>query len=131
MAKTVNNHDYIEEIEFFTIYPNREGSNTLLATFTSLGGYRGLLYAPNVSKLDLGLEQENNYEEIRDARHVPILQICTQRGLKINGYSYAGVDKHNEKGRWFFKAIYLDGPMSKPSVSIEDIEKLFGCVVHG
>ena len=64
--------EYIKEIEFFTTYPNTEGGRVLLATFTSIQGYRGLIYAPFVSKIDLSLEPENNFEEFVDARGIPI-----------------------------------------------------------
>lgn len=123
--------DYIKEIEFFTTYPNAEGGRVLLATFVSVQGYRGLLYAPCVSKINLSLELERNFEEWVDAHHIPILYIPKMKNLKIEGVAYALHDKYHTDEEWFFKIIYLDGPLSKPSVSKKDIEKLFGCEING
>ena len=127
----IRQDDYIKEIEFFTTYPNGTGGRVLLATFTSLQGYRGLIYAPQVSKIDLSLESQNNFEDYVDARHIPIFHISKMRTVKIEGVAYASHDKHHENEDWFFKIIYLDGPMSKPSISKKDIEKLFGCEIDG
>lgn len=130
MAK-IGHDDYIKEIEFFTTYPNETGGRVLLATFTSLQGYRGLIYAPQVSKINLSLEPQNNFEDYVDARNIPIFHISKMKNVKIDGVAYASHDKYHECEEWFFKVIYLDGPMSKPSISKKDIEKLFGCEIDG
>lgn len=130
MAK-IGQEDYIKEIEFFTTYPNTTGGRVLLATFTSMQGYRGLIYAPQVSKINLSLEPQNNFEDYIDARNIPILHISKMKNVKIEGIAYASHDKYHENEDWFFKVIYLDGPMSKPSISKKDIEKLFGCEIDG
>ena len=127
----VKHDDYIKEIEFFTTYPNAEGGRVLLATFTSTQGYRGLVYAPFVSRINLSLEPENNFEEFVDARNIPILHFSKMKNVKIDGVAYAAHDKYHEHEQWFFKVIYLDGPMSKPSVDKKEIEKLFGCEING
>lgn len=123
--------DYIYEIEFFTTYPNAEGGRVLLAIFVSTLGYRGLLYSPNVSKINLSLEPKNSFEEIRDARDIPLMMLSRMTNVMIEGVAYASHDKCHENEDWFFKTIYLDGPTSKLSVTKEEVEKLFGCVIHG
>lgn len=123
--------DYIHEIEFFTTYPNTEGGRVLLATFVSTLGYHGLLYSPNVSKINLSLEPKNNFEEFRDARDIPLMKFSRMSNVMIEGIAYASHDKYHEDEDWFFKIIYLDGPASKLSVTKEEVEKLFGCVIHG
>lgn len=122
--------DSIKEIEFLTVYPNKDGSNTLLATATTREGYRALLYAPIISRIDLEMEDTRCYTDIRDIRGFSLTEICTQRGLKIDGTVYASHDhKHDEE--WYFKVMYLDGPCSKKSIDKADIEKLFGCEING
>ena len=123
--------DYIEKFEYMTIYPNAEGSNVLLATLLTRGGYRAIMYSPSVSPIDLNLDTINAFEEYRDARNVPIGILEHSREVRINGQVFAYKNKLHENENWFFKVVYLDGPMSKTTVKKEEIEKLFGCTING
>lgn len=124
-------NDYIKKIEFFTIYPNKEGTNTLLMTVITTDGFRGLLYAPYVEEFDATVEQDEEcwYDE-KQLFHTPIHALWKERKLIFNGNVLMARDKHNNN-EWFIKFIYLDGPQSKPTVNKKDIEKLFGCEVNG
>ena len=124
-------NDYIEKIEFFTVYPNKEGGNTLLATLLTRDGYRALMYSPSVTEVDADITQSTEWEDLYDIRGIPINRIALQRQLKINGSFWAFKDRHNENEDWYFKVFYLDGPNSKPTVKKEEIEKLFGCTING
>lgn len=124
-------NDYIERFEFFTIYPNKEGGNTLIATLLTRDGYRALMYAPSVSPIDAEINTGTYVEEIRDIRNVPLLRLETAREFKYNGSIYCLQDKHNARENWYCKVIYLDGPMSKTIVKKEEVEKLFGCAING
>ena len=131
LNKMIERDDYIKEIEFFTTYPNINGGRVLLATFVSTEGYRGLLYAPNVSKIELSLEPEHNFEEFVDARRIPLFHLQKMKNVKIDGVAYASHDKYHECEDWFFKTFYLDGPNSKPHIDKKEVEKLFGCKING
>ena len=124
-------NDYIKKIEFFTIYPNKEGSNTLLMTVITTDGYRGLLYAPHIEELQVSVEENEDYWH-REATLfcTPIHPLWKERTLVFNGNVLMACDKHNNN-EWFIKFIYLDGPQSKPTINKEDVEKLFGCEING
>ena len=124
-------NDYLKKIEFITIYPNEEGSKTLLGTAITSEGYRALLYAPAVEALELGMNSTDGYDEIYDARHVPIARIPHTRLLKIEGTAYCIKNRHNENEDWFMKVIYLDGPASKTHIKKSELEKILGCVIDG
>lgn len=124
-------NDYLKKIEFITIYPNGEGSRTLLVTATTSEGYRALLYAPAVETFELGMNSTDSYDEIYDARHVPIAHIPHIRFLKIEGTAYCIKNHHNENENWFMKVIYLDGPASKTHIRKSELEKMLGCVIDG
>ena len=123
--------DYIEKFEYLTIYPNVEGSNVLLATILTKAGYRAIMYSPSVSPIDFDLHTTSPWEEYRDARNVPISMLEQSREVRINGQVFAYKNKLHENEKWFFKVVYLDGPMSKTTVKKEEIEKLFGCTING
>lgn len=124
-------NDYLKKIEFITIYPNEEGSKTLLGTAITSEGYRALLYAPAVETLELGMRSTEDYDEICDARHVPIAHIPHTRFLKIEGTAYYIKNRHNENENWYMKVIYLDGPASKTHIRKSELEKILGCVIDG
>ena len=123
--------DYIEKFKYLTIYPNAEGSNVLLATLITKAGYRAIMYSPSVSPIDFNLDSSCPWEEYRNAHNVPIGLLEHSREVRINGQVFAYKNRLNEKESWFFKVIYLDGPMSKTIVKKEEIEKLFGCTIDG
>lgn len=124
-------NDYLKKVEFITIYPNEEGSKTLLGTAITSEGYRALLYAPAVETLELGMNSTDGYDEIYDARHVPIAHIPHKRILKIEGTAYCIKNRHNENENWYMKVIYLDAPTSKTHVKKSELEKILGCVIDG
>lgn len=124
-------NDYLQEVEFLTLYPNKEGNKTLLATALTTEGYRVLLYAPSVSISMMEMNSRQEYEECYDARHIPITELPGMRTLKIENTAYFMKGRRNENETWFIKIIYLDGPQSKPLVKKEEIEKLFGCTIDG
>ena len=123
--------DYIEKFEYLTIYPNVEGSNVLLATLLTKEGYRAIMYSPSVSPIVLDLETVSQWEEYCDARNIPIGKLEQSREVRINGQVFAYKNKLHDKENWFFKVVYLDGPMSKTIVKKEEVEKLFGCQIDG
>ena len=122
--------DYIEKFEYLTIYPNAEGSNVLLAILLTKAGYRAIMYSPSVSPINLDLDTMYQCEEYRDARNIPIGIVEQSREVKINGQVFAYKNRLHEKENWFFKVVYLDGPMSKTIVKKEEVEKLFGCQIE-
>ena len=124
-------NDYLQEVEFLTLYPNKEGDKTLLATAFTTEGYRILLYAPSVSTPIMEMNSRQECEEYYDARHIPILKLPGMRTLKIENTVYLIKGRHNENETWFTKVVYLDGPQSKPLVKKEEIERLFGCTIDG
>ena len=124
-------NDYVKEIEFLTLYPNKEGDKTLLATAITTEGYRALLYAPSVSTPTMEMSSCQDYEEYCDARNIPIVKLPGMRTLKIENTAYLMKGRHNECETWYIKIIYLDGPQSKPTVKKEEVEKLFGCHIDG
>ena len=124
-------NDYLKKIEFITIYPNEEGSKTLLGTAITSEGYRALLYAPAVEALELGMHNTEDYDTIYDARHIPIARIPHTRFLKIEGTAYCIKNRHNENENWYMKVIYLDGPASKTHIKKSELEKILGCVIDG
>lgn len=123
--------DYIEKFEYLTIYPNAEGGNVLLATLLTRAGYRAIMYSPSVSPINIDLDTISQWEEYRDARNIPIGKLEQSREVRINGQIFAYKNKLHEKENWFFKVVYLDGPMSKTIVKKEEVEKLFGCQIDG
>ena len=123
--------DYLKEVEFLTLYPNKEGNKTLLATALTTEGYRVLLYAPSVSSPNMSMDSRQEYEEYYDARNIPLMKLPGMRTLKIENTVYFMKNHHNETEPWFTKVIYLDGPQSKPLVKKEEVEKLFGCWIDG
>ena len=123
--------DYLKEVEFLTLYPNKEGDKTLLATAITTEGYRVLLYAPSVSTPMMEMNSRQEYEECYDARNIPIVKLPDMRTLKIENTAYLMKGRHNECETWYIKIIYLDGPQSKPTVKKEEVEKLFGCHIDG
>ena len=122
-------NDYLQEVEFLTLYPNKEGDKTLLATALTTEGYRVLLYAPSVSTPIMEMNSHQEYEECYDARHIPIMKLPGMRTLKIENTAYFMKSRHNENETWFIKVVYLDGPQGKPLVKKEEIERLFGCTI--
>ena len=124
-------NDYLKEVEFLTLYPNKEGDKTLLATALTTEGYRVLLYAPSVSTPTMEMNSRQEYEECYNARNIPIMKLPGMRTLKIENTAYLMKGRHNECETWYIKVIYLDGPQSKPLVKKEEIEKLFGCTIDG
>lgn len=122
--------DYIEKFEYLTIYPNAEGGNVLLATILTKAGYRAIMYSPSVSPIDFDLDTTPSWEEYRDVCNMPIGIIEQSRGVRINGQIFAYKDKLHENEKWFFKVVYLDGPMSKTTVKKEEVERLFGCKIE-
>ena len=124
-------NDYLKEIEYITFYPNKSGEKTLIATAITVEGWRVMLYAPSVSTVELSLNSTNEYNEVRDARNIPIAVLPSMRTLKIEGTGYLIKGPHNEREPWFLKVLYLDGPQSKPIVKKEEVEKLFGCQIYG
>ena len=125
------NNDYLKQIEFLTLYPNADGTKTLLATALTTENYRVLLYAPAVDNTQMCMSNIQDYDEVRDARNVPIRLLSTTRALKIEGTGYFMKNNHNENESWFLKIIYLDGPQAKNHVKKADLEKLLGCVIDG
>lgn len=123
--------DYLKEVEFLTLYPNKEGDKTLLATAITAEGYRVLLYAPSVSTPMMEMNSHQEYGEYCDARNIPIMKLSGMRTLKIENTAYLMKGRHNECETWYIKVIYLDGPQSKPTVKKEEVEKLFGCQIDG
>ena len=129
MAFTEN--DYLKEVEFLTLYPNREGDRTLLATAITTEGYRVLLYAPSVSTPVVEINNHQTYEAFYNARNIPILSLPSMKTLKIENTVYLMKGHNNESETWYIKVVYLDGPQSKPLVKKEEVEKLFGCRIDG
>ena len=123
-------NDGVKDIEFFTTYPNKEGTYTLLATVITKQGYRALMYSPSVSKLDASMDITSEFEDDISLKHIPLNMLEYYKRVSFGGQVFAAHDRHNEH-KWYFKLIYLDGPASKPSVTKEEVEKLFGCVIHG
>lgn len=128
---TFTETDFLKEVEFLTLYPNKEGSRTLLATATTTEGYRVLLYAPSVSLPVMEVNNYQEYETCYDARNIPISSIPSMKTLKIENTVYSMKSRHNECETWYIKVIRLDGPQSKPLVKKEEVEKLFGCRIDG
>ena len=127
---TVKN-DYLKEIEFLTLYPNNEGSKVLLAIALTTEGCRVLLYAPSVTTPNMEMTSSSCYEELYDARNIPIMKLPGMRTLKIENTAYLMKDCHNKNEEWFIKIVYLEGNASKTIVKKEEVEKLFGCQIDG
>ena len=125
------NNDYLKEIEYLTLYPNKEGSKTLLATAITEKNYRVLLYAPAVSTLNMSMSNEQTIDEVHDSRGIPLMHLSRQRCLKIEGTAYFMKNHRNEYEDWYLKVIYLDGPESKRHINKSELEKLLGCVIDG
>lgn len=123
--------DYLEKVEFLTLYPNTDGTKTLLATVLTTQGYRALLYAPAVDNNQMNMSIEQDVDEVRDARGIPLLKLSAMRSLKIENTAYFMKNKHNECEDWYMKTIYLDGPQTKNHISKSALEKLLGCVIDG
>lgn len=123
--------DFLQEVEFLTLYPNKESGRTLFAIATTTKGYRVLLYAPSVSTPITEVNNYQEYETCYDARNIPISSLPSMRTLKIENTVYLMRDHHNECETWHIKVVYLDGPQSKPLVKKEEVEKLFGCRIDG
>ena len=123
--------DFLEEVEFLTIYPNKEDGKTLFAIATTTKGHRVLLYAPSVSIPVIGVNNYQEYETCYDARNIPITTLPSMGTLKIENTVYLMRGCHNEGRTWRIKIIYLDEPQSKPLVKKEEVEKLFGCLIDG
>ena len=129
LSVIMNKQEFIEEIEFFTSYPNKEGSRTILAVALTSENRRVLCYIPTASILNLSLEEGDVSDW--DIRYVPISSLPQQRRLFIGGQIYANDEIIHNGGRWFIKVIPLDGPINPIEVNREDIEKLFGCKING
>lgn len=123
--------DFLKEVEFLTLYPNKEDGRTLLATAITTKGYRVLLYAPSVSIPEIEVNNYQEYETCYDARYIPITTLPSMGTLKIENTVYLMRGCHKECETWRIKIIYLDGPQSKPLVKKEEVEKLFGCLIDG
>ena len=124
-------NDYLEKIEFLTLYPNTDGTKTLLATVLTTQGYRALLYAPAVDNSQMNMSTGQDIDEVRDARGIPLLRLSTMRSLKLENTAYFMKNNHNKDEEWYLKIIYLDGPQSKNHISKSALEKLLGCVIDG
>ena len=124
-------NDYLKEVEYLAIYPNNEGDKTFLATALTEGGYRVLLYAPSVTTPQLNMSTIQDYDEIHDARGIPVLHLSRYRGLKIENTAILMKNHHNENEDWYLKVVYLDGPESKRHINKAELEKLLGCVIDG
>lgn len=124
-------NDYLKNVEFLTLYPNKDGTKTLLATILTSNGHRALLYAPAVDNNQMYTSQENDIDEIRDIRGIPLLRLSTMRALKIENTAYLMKNQYNEGEDWYLKVIYLDGPQSKNHIDKTTLEKLLGCIIDG
>jgi hypothetical protein len=125
----MNNHEFIEEIEFFTSYPNKEGSRTILAVALTSENHKVLCYIPTASLINLSLEEAEVSDW--DIKYIPIKSLPQQKKLFIGGQIYANSDSTHNGGKWFIKVIPLDGPINPIEVNKDDIEKLFGCKING
>ncbi len=128
LSVTMNKQEFIEEIEFFTSYPNKEGSRTILVVALTSENHRVLCYIPTASLINLSLEEVVSDWDIK---YVPISSLPQQKKLFIGGQIYANGDNTHNGGQWFIKVIPLDGPINPIEVNREDIEKLFGCKING
>lgn len=127
LSAIMNKQEFIEEIEFFTSYPNKEGSRTILTVALTNEGHRVLCYIPSASVLDLSLDESTDW----DIKHTPLRLIQQQRRLRISGELYGIHDHPHNEGKWFVRVIELDGPINPIEVDKADIEKLFGCKING
>lgn len=127
LSAIMNKQEFIEEIEFFTSYPNKEGSRTILTVALTNERHRVLCYIPSASVLDLSLDELTDW----DIKHTPLSMIQQQKRLRISGELYAIHDNPHNEGKWFIRVIELDGPINPIEVDKADIEKLFGCKING
>lgn len=127
LSVIMNKQEFIEELEFFASYPNKEGNRTILAVALTDKGRRVLCYIPSASVLNFSIDEATDW----DIKCTPLSLIQQQRRLYISGELYAIHDHPHNEGKWFVRVIELDGPINPIEVDKADIEKLFGCKING
>lgn len=107
---------YLKKIEFMNIYPSsRNNEYVLIASVISDSGDRLMMYAPACKIDEMSLTTETDF--------------CGNRKLTFGGEIFALKERGGQDN--FITICNLDQIGKKPTVSKEDVEKMFGCKIDG
>ena len=115
----------LEKIEFMNIYPSSRNSEyVFIAIVITESGDRLMMYAPMCKIDEMSLSAETSpYRDCWGNR------LGKERRLTFGGEIFALKEGDGQDN--FITVYNLDQIGKKPTISKEDIEKMFGCKIDG
>lgn len=116
---------YLKKIEFMNIYPSsRNNEYVFIAIVITDSGDRLMMYAPmcKIDEMSLSAEDNSYFDYWNNCQ-------IRERKLTFGGEIFAL--KEGAGQDTFFTIYNLDQIGKKPTVSKEDVEKMFGCKIDG